>query len=93
MDETGWKGTRVLHADGRVGKVIETYSGFLHVGLHLSVDDGGRAYIQLNTQGADSGDAGWQWFCEHFDGGPAWLPLGDHSGCEIEFDVTRTPKL
>ena len=89
MDETGWKGTRVRNVDGRTGVVRDTYSGFLHVGLHLSVNDGERAYVQLNSDGPDSGETGWQWFCETFDGGPAWLPLGDHSGCEIELSAPR----
>jgi hypothetical protein len=85
LDDTGWKGAKVRNAQGRTGVVFDAYAGFLHVGLHLAIDGGGRAYVQLNSDGRDSGESGWQWFCENFDGGAAWLPLGDHSGCGVEF--------
>lgn len=84
MSGMGWKGTTVRNVDGRTGRISGEYVGFGHVSLRISDDAGSDAHVQLNTDGADSGSIGWLWLCEKFDGGPKWLPLGDHSGCEAE---------
>jgi hypothetical protein len=79
MSELGWQGTKVRHADGRTGVIASDYVGFCHAGLSIRVDGGGEAFIQLNTNGPDTGEAGWEWWCENFDGGARWLTLGDHA--------------
>lgn len=79
-----WNGKKVRHTDGRSGKLRES-AGFLHLSLEIRCDGGGCAYVQLNANGPDTGEQGWQWLCENFLDGPAWLPLGDHSGCEVEY--------
>lgn len=84
MSGLGWKGKTARNKDGRTGVIRDEWAGFAHVGLSLRVDAGKDAFVELNIRGADSGETGWQWLCENFSGGPAWLPLGDHSGCEVE---------
>ena len=79
MSEIGWLGKRVRHHDGRTGIIKDEWVGFCHVGLKISVDRGGTAFVQLNTNGKDTGEAGWEWWCENFNGGPRFLPLGDHT--------------
>lgn len=88
MDD-GWKGTAVRNKDGRGGTIRESYVGFLHLGIVISVSDGSQSHVQLNANGPDSGAPGWQWLCANFSGGPAWLPLGDHSGREVEPALPR----
>lgn len=73
----GWTGQQVKHADGRTGRIAAEYIGFLHAVLTIVVDGGGESRVQLNTNGRDTGEPGWQWFCENFSGGPRWLQLGD----------------
>jgi hypothetical protein len=73
-----WKGIKVQHADGRAGVIDSEWDGFLHRGLKIAVDGGGESFVQLNSNGRDTGDAGWSWWCENFAGGAGWLPLGDH---------------
>lgn len=79
-DDGGWNGTRVRHVDGREGVVSGSYEGFLHRGLTLTANGERLGYIQLNSDGSASGDAGWRWLCSSYSEGPAWLPLGDHNG-------------
>lgn len=81
---SGWKGTRVRNGDGRAGVITGDWPGFLHRLLAITVDGGGEAHVQLNSNGRDSGEAGWEWYCETFDGGARWLPLGDHWRSETE---------
>lgn len=75
----GWKGKNVRHSDGRTGLIRAESPGFCHCGLSIAVDGGGEDRVQLNSNSSDSGSTGWEWLCEDFDGGPKWLPLGDHN--------------
>jgi hypothetical protein len=79
-----WTGKIARNKDGREGRIAE-YVGFLHIALSIRCKEGGNGHVQLNSNGPDTGDTGWQWYCENFLDGPAWLPLGDHSGCEVEY--------
>ena len=74
---SGWKGIKVQNLDGRQGEVSSEYEGFGHRVLTIAVSGQADAYVQLNAWGSDSGEAGWSWLCEDFQGGPSWLPLGD----------------
>lgn len=78
-----WQGIKVRHADGRTGAIRSDYSGFLHRALSIKVDGGGEDFVQLNSNGPDTGSPGWEWCCEDFDGGPKWLPLGDHAAVAV----------
>ena len=84
MSEHGWKGMKVRHSDGRAGIIQDEWPGFMHICLKIQAEDGSEAIVQLNVGGPDTGATGWQWLCTNFGGGAAWLPLGDHSGCEVE---------
>lgn len=79
MSDLGWKVTKVRHTDGRTGIIVSDYAGFLHAALMIRVDGGGESFVQLNTNGPDTGEAGWQWWCENFDGGAKCLQLSDHA--------------
>ena len=68
-----WKGIKVKHQDGREGVIASDYAGFMHRALQINVVGGEDAYVQLNTDGPDSGEAGWSWWCENFSGGARWL--------------------
>lgn len=76
---SNWEGIAVKHADGREGRIASDYEGFGHRVLTVQVAGQADAHVQLNAWGKDSGEAGWQWHCEKFDGGPKWLALGDHN--------------
>lgn len=83
MSDMGWKGLRVRHTDGRIGRIVSEYVGFCHCALMIESDDGANGgRVQLNTNGPDTGDRGWQWFCENYDGGARWLPLGEPADAE-----------
>ena len=56
-----WKGIKVKHQDGREGVIASDYAGFMHRGLQINVVGGEDAYVQLNSDGPDSGEAGWSW--------------------------------
>lgn len=71
-----WHGIKVQHIDGRQGFIGSDYEGFLHRSLRIDIEDGGEAFIQLNSNGPDTGEAGWSWWCENVSGGARWLPLG-----------------
>ena len=73
-----WKGITVKHQDGREGVIASDYAGFMHRALQINVVGAEDAYVQLNSDGPDSGEAGWSWWCENFSGGARWLALGDH---------------
>lgn len=81
-----WRGIKVRNADGRTGEIGSDYEGFLHRHLTIKVDGGEDDWIQLNSNGSDTGSRGWEWWCENFngpDGHPgAWLVLGDHNKAE-----------
>tara|TARA_R110000782_G_C14538090_1_gene383381 strand:- start:232 stop:513 length:282 start_codon:yes stop_codon:yes gene_type:complete len=78
-DELGWRGKRVKHVDGREGKIRREFPGFCHVGLFIIDDDGGTAFVELNSNGPDTGESGWSWMMAH-DGEPdRWAWLGDHN--------------
>jgi len=79
MSRYGWKGKRVVNADGREGLIFGEHEGFCHVALVIHVEGGNDAHIQLNSDGKDSGEMGWRWLCENFSDGPSWLSLGDHN--------------
>lgn len=79
MSTLGWRGKTVRNADGRQGKITGEYTGFCHASLTITVTDGEAATVQLNSNGPDTGETGWEWWCEEFSGGPCWLPLGDHN--------------
>ena len=61
-----WKGIKVKHQDGREGVIASDYAGFMHRALHINVVGAEDAYVQLNSDGPDSGEAGWSWWCENF---------------------------
>lgn len=84
MGVPSWTGTMVRHLDGRSGKISDDWPGFLHVGLKIAVDGGGEAFVQLNSNGPDTGEKGWAWLCTTFTKGPAWLPLGDHNDFDAQ---------
>lgn len=76
-DDMGLAGKRVKHVDGREGTIKWEAPGFCHVGLFIIDTDGGTAFVQLNTNGPDTGEAGWSWMLAH-DGDPErWGWLGD----------------
>lgn len=75
MSNQGWVGKTVRNADGREGRITAEWVGFCHTGLKIQVEGGGEAIVQLNTDGPDSGDAGWSWWHEG-DGG-SWYRLDD----------------
>lgn len=79
MSELGWVGKKMRHRDGRTGEIRKENVGFSFAALFIDVDGGGEAMVQLNTTGPDSGEVGWEWFCENFSGGACWLTLGDHN--------------
>lgn len=72
-----WLNIEVRNKDGRIGVIEGEYEGFLHLGLSITCADGTEDRVQLNVNGPDTGSVGWEWWCEHFDGGGRWLPLGD----------------
>lgn len=74
-----WEGTKVQNKDGRNGVITSDYEGFLHRSLCIELEGGGEAFVQLNSNGPDTGEVGWSWWCENFSGGARWLPLGDHN--------------
>lgn len=81
-----WKLKKVRNVDGRTGVISVDAPGCAHRGLHIKCEDGSSGYVQLNADGQDSGDRGWEWFCEGFDralGGPCWIALGDHNSPEM----------
>lgn len=75
---SSWTGVKVRHADGRSGFIESDWEGFLHRGLKIAIEGGGEAFVQLNSNGPDTGESGWSWWCENFSGGARWLALGDH---------------
>lgn len=79
MSDIGWKGKLVRHADGRTGHISGEYVGFCHIDLTIVTDEGDDGHVQLNINGPDSGETGWEWWCEDFTGGARYLPLGDHN--------------
>lgn len=81
---SGWEGMHVMHPDGRMGIIVGEYIGFCHRILDIRVDGGGSAVIQLNADGPDTGESGWMWRCEKYDGGPRWLQLGAHADTAAE---------
>lgn len=84
MNKLGWCGKRVRHLDGRTGVIRIESVGFGHVSLHIDADDNSKAVVWLNARDLDGGAQGWAWLCENFDGGPHWLPLGNHNGFKAE---------
>ena len=74
-----WQGIKVRHPDGRKGSIRHDNEGFLHSALFINVDGGGEDFVQLNSNGPDTGSPGWEWYSEHSDGGPKWITLGDHA--------------
>lgn len=79
MSGYSWRGTKVKHEDGREGSIVSDYEGFLHRVLTIDVVGGGESFVQLNSNGPDTGEAGWSWWCEEFSEGARWLKLGDHA--------------
>lgn len=60
----GWRGIVVKHRSGLTGVVSESWSGFLHVGLKIQADDGQEHFVQLNSNGPDTGEQGWLWLMD-----------------------------
>ncbi len=93
MPHEKWTGVKVRNEDGRTGTITGDYAGdyvgFCHRSLTITVDGGGKDYVQLNTDGPDSGAVGWEWFSEGFSSEPTWLPLGDHNPTQ----ATHAPTL
>lgn len=84
MEDNGWSGIQARNVDGRSG-VITGYVGFMHTSLSIRSDGKVIGHVQLNADGPDTGETGWQWFCTNWCGSrEAWLPLGDHSGCKVD---------
>ncbi len=84
MSDNGWKGIQARNIDGRSG-VIHGHVGFMHTALTIYSEGEAIGRVQLNADGPDTGDTGWQWLCTNWcRDGKAWLPLGDHSGCEVD---------
>jgi hypothetical protein len=84
-----WLRKRVRNLDGREGIITHEEKGFFaEITLKLTVSDGTEAKIILENYdgGADKGEAGWQWLCEDFAGGPSWLILGDHNDRSLFVD-------
>lgn len=83
MLELSWVGVEVRHRDGLQGVIIheDTCGGhkFCKTGLVIEIKTGGIDYVELSSDGLDAGARGWSWWCENFDGGGRWLPLGDHN--------------
>lgn len=84
MKGYGWKGRQARNVDGRVGHIQRERPDFMGVELVIAVADGSTAKVQLNATHEDAGEKGWAWLCEEFSGGAAWIPLGGHSGVELE---------
>lgn len=80
-DSMGWVGKRVKHVDGRKGTIKREAPGFCHVGLFIVDDDGGTDFVQLNTNGPDTGSAGWSWKWRDAEDSESeeWGWLGDHN--------------
>lgn len=79
-ENLGWKGKRVKHEDGRTGKIGTESRGFCFVGLKIVIDGSDATeWVQLNTNGPDTGAKGWLWDAST-EGEPEWwCPLGDHN--------------
>lgn len=75
--EYGWRGIAVRNADGRTGAITSEDGFGPWLELRITCTDGAMSTVHLNARGKDSGESGWQWLCEDFSGGPAWLRLGD----------------
>ena len=75
----GWTGKRVKHVDGREGSIKREAPGFCHVGLFIVDNVGGTAFVQLNTNGPDTGETGWSWMLAHEGDPERWGWLGDHN--------------
>lgn len=80
-DSMGWVGKRVKHVDGREGVIRSESPGFCHAMLFIVDDDGATDMVQLNSNGPDTGSAGWSWcWRAAADGEPEkWGWLGDHN--------------
>lgn len=76
-----WKNTKVRNADGRSGTIVLDAPGFMHRSLFIKCDDGSEGHVQLNADGADSGDRGWEWLppLANEQKADSWLMLGDHN--------------
>lgn len=80
-----WIGKTVKNSDGRTGSIIGEYEGYLHRVLTIKVDKfDDEEFVQLNSNGKDSGSIGWKWMYSSASKTEAWGTLGDHS------DVTAT---
>lgn len=78
----GWKGKQVRHKDGRTGKILAEEGIGPALTLNIGVEGGDYAAVVLCANSQDGGEQGWEWFCDNFEGGARWLPLGDHNGPE-----------
>ncbi|MBA9859434.1 hypothetical protein [Ralstonia insidiosa] len=79
-ENLGWKGKRVKHADGRSGVIRSESRGFCFVGLTIAIDGSDATeWLQLNSNGQDTGALGWSWDASFDDAPENWLPLGDHN--------------
>lgn len=54
--------------------------GFCFVGLTIAIDGiEGTEWVQLNSNGPDTGAFGWCWNASIGEEPENWLPLGDHN--------------
>jgi len=83
----GWQGKHVRNVDGRTGTIAREDDFGPWLDLHIQCADSSKAKVQLNGQGRDGGEAGWQWWCPGFSLGPAWLPLGEQ-GAALAYGQT-----
>lgn len=77
-DSHGWKNIRVKHADGRTGVIVRECPGFCCIGLKIRIDGSGEDdWVNLNSNGPDTGTPGWQWNASVEAHVERWLALGD----------------
>lgn len=86
----GWLDKTVRHTDGREGVISSEFVGFGFVQLTITCANGRPGHIQLNNNNGDSGDRGWEWYCENFAGGARFLPLGEFEDSD-EKDLPENP--
>lgn len=80
MPNDTWRGVKMKHLDGRTGVITSDSVGFCHRSLTIRVDGQEKTeYLQLNSDGTDSGALGWQWLRSREGEPEAWALLGDHN--------------
>lgn len=76
----GWFNKQMRHDDGRRGIITSEFVGFMHVALTITIEGTAETeYLQLNSDGKDSGALGWNWRYSREGEPEAWAHLGDHN--------------